>query len=126
MSTVKAGNCSFEMNKVVLTLTSMSHLQRIILSEIWCGQNDGAAKNGTSFQLMSVFQSSVTHSRVARAAHQAVTIKVRVYCVFACNFSMLACIVFCRGIDLQILVKIKGVPGLFFFIFFFSSFQFLY
>jgi hypothetical protein len=37
-----------------------------------CGKNAAAAENGHIFQLLSIFHRSVTHSRVARAAHQPV------------------------------------------------------
>jgi hypothetical protein len=67
----------------------------------------------TFFQLVNVFQRSVTHSRVARAAHQTVTTKARVCCVRVCNFSILAiCIILAKSVDLHNLVKIKGVPWL--------------
>jgi hypothetical protein len=52
----------------------------------------------------------VTQSRVERGAHQAVAIKVWVYCVRVCNFSIIACIV---SVLVQKLVKNKGVPSLF-------------
>jgi hypothetical protein len=72
---------------------SMFYLQSIILSETFFGKNAKAAENGHIFQLLSVFQRSVTHSRVERGAHQAIAIKARVYCVRVCSFRILACIV---------------------------------
>jgi hypothetical protein len=42
---------------------------------------------------LSVFQRSVTHSRVALEAHQAVTIKAWVCCVRVRSFSILVCII---------------------------------
>jgi hypothetical protein len=68
---------------------SVHHLVRNLL---W--QNAEAAENGHIFQLLSVFQRSVTHSRVARAARQAVAIKARVCFLLVCDYSILACIVF--------------------------------
>jgi hypothetical protein len=52
-----------------------------------------AAKISHIFQTVSVFQCSVTLSRVAHAAHQAVVIKAGVCCLHVCNFSILACII---------------------------------
>jgi hypothetical protein len=54
--------------------TSMFHLQCFFLPET-CRKNAEAAENGHIFYFLSVFQRSVTHSRVALEAHQAVTIK---------------------------------------------------
>jgi hypothetical protein len=45
----------------------MVHLQCIFLTET-CDNNAEAAENGHIFQFMSVFQRSVTHSKVARAS----------------------------------------------------------
>jgi hypothetical protein len=89
---------------------SMFHLQSIILSETFYGKNAEAAENGYIFPPLSVFQRFVTHSRVQRGAQQAVTIKARVCCVLVCSFSKIVCIVFGVSVDLQNLVKIKGVP----------------
>jgi hypothetical protein len=72
---------------------SILHLQSIILSETCCGKNADAAENGHIFQLLSLFQHSVTLSRVEHAARQAVTIKAGVCYVRVCNFSILACVV---------------------------------
>jgi hypothetical protein len=49
--------------------------------------------NDNNFQLVSVFQSSVTHFKVARAARQFITIKTGVCCARVCNFSIIICIV---------------------------------
>jgi hypothetical protein len=70
----------------------MFHLQSIILSEICCGKSAEAAENGLIFQLLSVFQCSLTQSRVERGAHLAFAIKAGVCCTRVCNFSILACI----------------------------------
>jgi hypothetical protein len=48
-------------------------------------------KTDTFFNV-GVFQRSVTHSRFARAARQAVSTKTSVCCVHVCNFSILTCI----------------------------------
>jgi hypothetical protein len=45
------------------------------------------------FYFLSTLQRSVTHSRVALKAHQAVTIKARVCCVRVRSFSILVCII---------------------------------
>jgi hypothetical protein len=45
---------------------SMFHLQSMILSETCFGKNAKTAENGHIFQLLNVFQRSVTHSRVER------------------------------------------------------------
>jgi hypothetical protein len=71
---------------------SMFYLQCIILSETCYGKNAEAAENSHPLQL-GAFQCSVTPSRVECGAHQAVAIKVGVYCVRAYNFNILACIV---------------------------------
>jgi hypothetical protein len=80
----------------------------LVINLLW--QNAEAAENGLIFQLVSVFQRSVTHSRGARVAHQAVTNQ---------GWSLLcACVQFQHsslhflgiGINIQNLVKIKGVP----------------
>lgn len=71
----------------------MFRLECIILSDTCCGKNAEAAENGLIFQLVSGFQRSVTHSGVARAARQAVTVKAGVCCVRVYRFSILACIV---------------------------------
>jgi hypothetical protein len=90
---------------------SMFHWQSIVFSETLSGKNAEAVENWQSFQLMSVFQRSVTHSRVKREAHQAYAIKARVFCVRVCTFSIIQSL-HCFGIsvDLQNLVKIKCVP----------------
>jgi hypothetical protein len=67
----------------------LSYLQCIVLSKNCCGENAAVAKISPIFQLVSVFQRSVTQSSVAHAAHQAVTIKARVCCVCDCIFSIL-------------------------------------
>jgi hypothetical protein len=67
--------------KMLTVKTSMFLLQRIILSETCCGRNAEAAENGhILFKLVSVFQSSLTHSRVAHATHQAGAIKTSQLC----------------------------------------------
>jgi hypothetical protein len=78
---------------ILAAKASMVYLQCIILSETLCDKNAEAAENGCIFQLVSVFEFSLTHARVECAAHQAVMIKARVCCVRVCNFSILACIV---------------------------------
>jgi hypothetical protein len=72
---------------------SMFHLQRIFLLETRCSKNAEATENGHIFQFVSVFQRFVTNSRVALAAHQAVTIKAGACCVRKRNFSILASII---------------------------------
>jgi hypothetical protein len=71
----------------------MFHFQSIIWSETCYGKNVEEAENAKIWQLVSVVQRSVTHSRVARAAHQAATIKTGICCVRVCNVSILACLV---------------------------------
>jgi hypothetical protein len=71
--------------------TSMFHLQCIFLSET-C-DNKNAAENGHIFPFLSVFQRSVTHSRVALEAHQAVTIKARACCFRVRSLIILVCII---------------------------------
>jgi hypothetical protein len=64
-----------------------------ILSET-CGKIAEAAKYSLNFSTCGSFSMLChTHSRIACAAHQAVTIKHGVYCVHVCNFSILVCIV---------------------------------
>jgi hypothetical protein len=58
----------------VAVKASIFNFQYIILSETFCCKNAESAENGQIF-FLSVFQRSVTHSRVARVAHQAVAIK---------------------------------------------------
>jgi hypothetical protein len=72
---------------------SMFHLQCIFLSETCCSKNAEAAESGHIFPFVDVFQWSVTQSRVAFAAHLAVTIKARACCVRVRNFSSLSCII---------------------------------
>jgi hypothetical protein len=83
----------------------MFPLQCIILSEKCCGKNAEAAETGQFFQLVSVFQCTLTHSRAAHAAHQAVTIKVRVCNVHVYKSSILACIVLAVASICKILWK---------------------
>jgi hypothetical protein len=71
----------------------MFHLLCIIFVRNFLWKNAEAAKISQISEQMSVFQRFVAKSRVACAAHQAVTIKAGVCCVNACNFSILACIV---------------------------------
>jgi hypothetical protein len=78
-------------------------LQCIILSETCSGKNAEAAENSQNFQLFSIFQHSVTHSRVARAAHKAVAIKVGVCWVRVHNFNILAYIVLAIASIYQVL-----------------------
>jgi hypothetical protein len=51
------------------------------------------SKKLSFFSFVGVFQRSVTHSRVALAAHKAVTIKARACCMRVSNFGILACII---------------------------------
>jgi hypothetical protein len=88
----------------------MFHLLCIIFSETCSGKNAKAAENSHIFQLVNLFQRSLSHSRVARATHQAVTIKARVCCVHVCKFSILACVDLAVMSIYQKLVKIKSVP----------------
>jgi hypothetical protein len=89
---------------------SMFHLQCIILSKACCVKNAEAAENSDIFQLVSDFQRSVTHSRVARATHQAVAIKAESLMCTCVQFQHSSWNCFGGSIDLQSLVKIKGVP----------------
>jgi hypothetical protein len=57
---------------------SMFHFQSIFFSKTFCGKNAEAAENLHIFQLLSVFQCSITHSRLQREAHQAIAIKAGV------------------------------------------------
>jgi hypothetical protein len=82
---------------------SIFHFLCIIVSETCCGKNAEAAKISQISQLMSILQRFVTKSRVACAAHQAVTIKACVCCVNVCNFSILACIVLAVELIYEIL-----------------------
>jgi hypothetical protein len=66
---------------------SMFHLQCTFLSEMCFSKNAEAAENCHIFLFLSVFQRSVTHSRVAIDAHQAVLIKAKVCCVCVCTVS---------------------------------------
>jgi hypothetical protein len=79
--------------------TMTRHLQCVILSETCCGKNAEAAEN--SLERFS----TLTNSRVACTAHQAVSIKVRVCCVRVCNFSTLACFVLAVSSVYKILWK---------------------
>jgi hypothetical protein len=89
----------------------MFHLQCIFLSETCCSKNVEAAENGHIVHFLSGFQRSVTHSRAALEAHQAVTIKARVCCVRVRSFSILACIILAlTSIYNFFFLKIKGVP----------------
>jgi hypothetical protein len=78
---------------ILTAKASMFHFQCIVWSETCCGKTAEATENSQIFQLMSVFQRSVTHSRVAHVAHQAVTIEAGVCCARVRNFSILAGIV---------------------------------
>jgi hypothetical protein len=91
----------------------MFHLQSIILSETFCGQTAVAAENGLIFQLLSVFQRFVTHSRDQRGAHKAVAIKAGVCCVRVSIFSIVACIVLVFGLMYKILRKSRVFLNLF-------------
>jgi hypothetical protein len=83
----------------------MFNFQCIIWSETCCGKNAEATENGHIFQFLSIFQRSVTHSRVARAARQAVAIKARVCFLLVCDYSILACIVLVLVLIYKILRK---------------------
>jgi hypothetical protein len=72
---------------VFITKASSFHLQSAFLSKTCWSKNAEAAENGHICHFLSVFQRSVTHSRVVPEAHQAVTIKVRVCCVCVCAVS---------------------------------------
>jgi hypothetical protein len=69
--------------------TSMFHFQCIILSKTCWDKTAEAAVNSHMCQLLSVFQRSVTQSRVTLAAHQAVRVKAGVCCVHVCFFCFL-------------------------------------
>jgi hypothetical protein len=73
------------------------------LSKTCCGKYAEAAKKGEYFQLLSVFQRPLIHSRVVPAAHQAVKIKAGVCCVHVCNFSILASIVLAEALIYKIM-----------------------
>jgi hypothetical protein len=77
---------------------------------IFC-QNLAVAKSLREQKLVIVFNSWAFFHAQSRAAHQDVTIRTRVCCVWACNFRMKSTLQ-CSGssVDLQNLVKIKGVP----------------
>jgi hypothetical protein len=53
-------------------------VHRFVKKKTCCGKFFEAAENGHICQLLSVFQRSVTQSRVAFAAHQTVAIKAGV------------------------------------------------
>jgi hypothetical protein len=94
--------------------TIMSRLQCSTFSALfrqktYWGKNAEAASNGHICQLLSVFQRFVTHSRVAHAAHQAISIKASLLCA-SVQFQRSNLLCFDRSVDLQNLVKIKGVP----------------
>jgi hypothetical protein len=91
--------------------TSMFHLQCIVLSKTCCSKNAEAAENGHAFYFLSVFQRSVTHSRAAREAHQAVTIKARVCCVRVRSVSILVCIILAVASVYTIFSKSKMFPN---------------
>jgi hypothetical protein len=80
------------------------HLQCIILSKASFGKNAEAAENGHICQLLSVFQRSVTYSRFAHAAHQAVNNQGWMH---ACSVSMLSCIVSAVLLIYKILWKLR-------------------
>jgi hypothetical protein len=93
--------------------TSMFHLQCIFLSEICCSKKKKAAENGHIFHFLSVFQRSVTHSRVALEAHQAVTIKARVFCMRVRSFSILVCIILAVASIYNFFWKSRVFPNFF-------------
>jgi hypothetical protein len=72
---------------------SMFHVQCIILSETFCGKNAEAAENWYIFQLLSVFQRSVTPSGVQRGAHKSLQSKPEPSAAGVCNFRIVAYIV---------------------------------
>jgi hypothetical protein len=76
-------------------------------------QNAEAAENGLIFQLVSVFQRSVTHSRGARVAHQAGTNQGWSLLCACMQFQQSSLHVLAIGINIQNLGKIKGVPCFF-------------
>jgi hypothetical protein len=84
-------------------LLSVRHFERILL-----GQKYWGSRKQSHFQLYikkKKIQRSVTHSRFACAAHQAVTIKAEVCYVRVCNFSILTCIVLAVALIYKILWK---------------------
>jgi hypothetical protein len=98
-------------NNVSLTVkASIIHLQCVILSETGCGKSVEAANNRNILQLLSLIQRSVTRSRVARAAHQAIENQGHsMLCAFL-QFQHSSLLCYKSSINLQNLVKIKGVP----------------
>jgi hypothetical protein len=66
---------------------SASFCQKLVLTNLLRQQ-----QNTHVCQIVIVEKRSVTHSRVARAAHQVVTIKAGVCCVRVWNTSIVACI----------------------------------
>jgi hypothetical protein len=91
--------------------TSMFHLQCIIMSETCCSKNAESAEISHIFHFLSVFQRSVTHSRVALGAHLAVTIKARVCCVRVRSFSILVCIILAVASIYKIFGKSRVFPN---------------
>jgi hypothetical protein len=95
---------------------SMFHLQCIILSKtIAVAKMLRQQKTVPFFQIVSAFQLSVTYSKVARAAYQAVTTKVGVYCMSACvqfQHSSLHC--FGSSVNLQKYCENRGCSLTFF------------
>jgi hypothetical protein len=88
---------------------SMFHLQSIILSETFCGKNAEAAENGHIFQLVSVFQCSVTLQIWTWSIPSRCNQGWSLLCAWVLlQLYVLHC--FGISVDLQNLVKIKGVP----------------
>jgi hypothetical protein len=92
---------SYQLTMITVKACSASFGQKLAVAKML------TTENGENFQLVRVFKRFVTHSRVA---HKVVTIKADTCCVRACNFSVLACNCLGNTVDLQNLVKIKGVP----------------
>jgi hypothetical protein len=68
------------------------------------------------FQLFDLFQRSVTRSKVALAAHQAIKNQAQSVLFVCTQFQHSSLLCFESSVDFQNLVKIKGVPELFKFI----------
>jgi hypothetical protein len=89
---------------------SIFHFLCIILSETCCGKNAEATKISQISQLMTVFQRFVTKSRIACAAHQAITI-IRLSLLCECVQFQHSSLHYSGSIVyLQNFVKINGVP----------------
>jgi hypothetical protein len=89
---------------------SVFHLRCVILTQTYCGKNADSSDNGQFFQLLSVFQGSVTRSRIASAAHQAIKNHGQSLLCACVQFQHSSLLCFESSVDLHTLVKIKGVP----------------